>query len=86
MPTTLNGCAKSLPPIDPPALVIPGDIKAEIERLVAPPVAGRPMSKGEAFALIAKLRASEVGKRAAGKRLIRLVEDYRAKLQAATKH
>lgn len=44
------------------------------------------MSKGEAFALIAKLRASEVGKRAAGRRLIRLVEDYRAKLQAATKH
>jgi hypothetical protein len=80
LPTTLSGCAlffKEAPP-PPPSLVIPGDIKAEFNRLTPPPVKGKPLDKGATFKLIGKLRGSEVAKSQAGKRLIRMVEAYAA--------
>lgn len=70
MAVILTSCATTgdltLPPI-------PSDIKATLERTVPKPKAG-PMTKAQVVALIAKLHASDVGKTAAGKRLIALYE------------
>lgn len=67
---TLASCKTSgdlqLPPI-------PADIKATLEHQTARPKAGAMTSK-RAFQLIAELKASEVAKTAAGKRLIALWE------------
>lgn len=61
-------------------LIVPGDIKAELNRLVLPPPKGTALDKEATFKLIGKLRASEVAKSQAGKRLIRMIEVHDADL------
>lgn len=72
---TLTACANSGRVLDTRKLPpIPAGIETCLTATTPAPPAGKPLSKADVFALIAKLKKSEVSKTACGKRLILFYE------------